>query len=250
MMGAQPAASGSLDAAQPSQPSVCLPCRAAIDIESAGAACPDEGTSSADNDLQAGKDGQQECENIWVTRIKPQIEEIILSSLRCVSDSVQHRKNTTELFGYDFMMSDGDDAPKVWLIEVNSSPACDYSTPVTCPLVKQMMEDTAKIMVDLRENPDGPTGEWELINHEHNKFIPTKKNCPLNLEVCGCRIKKPKGWKKKKKRKKSKVEASASADTKNEEDDEDGDGDGEDSVREDEDDNDSSGGGAESESDG
>merc|ERR1719305_1712126 len=109
-----------------------------------------------------------------------------------------------------------------------------------------MMEDTAKIMVDLRENPDGPTGEWELINHEHNKFIPTKKNCPLNLEVCGCRIKKPKGWKKKKKRKKSKVEASASADTKKE-DDEDGDGDGEDSVREDEDDNDSSGGGAESE---
>jgi len=80
-----------------------------------------------------------QCENLWMTTVKPQIEEIVLTTLRCVSDSVQHRKNTTELFGYDFMLSSGSYKPKVWLIEVNSSPACDYSTPVTCPLVKQMM---------------------------------------------------------------------------------------------------------------
>lgn len=109
-------------------------------------------------------------------------------------------KNTTELFGYDFMLSTSGDTPKVWLIEVNSSPACDYSTPVTCPLVKQMMEDTAKVMVDLRENPDASTGEWERIEHQLCKPLPSKKNGPLNLEVVGNRIKRPKGWKKKRKK--------------------------------------------------
>lgn len=40
-------------------------------------------------------------------------------------DQVEQRKNTIEMFGYDFMI---DDAYNVWLIEINSSPAMDYST--------------------------------------------------------------------------------------------------------------------------
>ena len=43
----------------------------------------------------------------------------------CAVDGVQNRKNTHELFGYDFMI---DSNYKVWLIEVNSSPSMDYST--------------------------------------------------------------------------------------------------------------------------
>lgn len=35
------------------------------------------------------------------------------------------RKNTLEVFGYDFMI---DENYKVWLIEVNSSPTMEYST--------------------------------------------------------------------------------------------------------------------------
>jgi len=168
-----------------------------------GGAEKDAAKSSTSEEAERGAHNIPECANLWTTLIKPQIEEIILTSLRCVSDSVTHRKNTTELFGYDFMLSEGAEQPKVWLIEVNSSPACDYSTPVTCPLVKQMMEDTAKVMVDLRENPDGPTGEWELLQHEHTKPVKFSKNCPVNLEVCGSKVKRPKGWKKKKKKKKS-----------------------------------------------
>lgn len=42
-------------------------------------------------------------------------------------DLVEHRKNSWELYGYDFMV---DDQHKPWLIEINSSPACDYSTKV------------------------------------------------------------------------------------------------------------------------
>jgi len=236
-------------------PQTCQPCLPQVAAAEAAEVSEGHDVAQGGDDKESVKtdvgrdaanhsDGTPECENIWMTQLKPQIEEIILTSLRCVSDSVQHRKNTTELFGYDFMLSSGGDRPKVWLIEVNSSPACDYSTPVTCPLVKQMMEDTVKIMVDMRENPDTPTGEWEFIQHEHSMHIPNKKNCPLNLEVCGCRVKRPKGWKKKKKKSKNK---SAASDAKTLEQDEEDCGDGE---GEDEGDDDSVGGGAESESDG
>lgn len=53
------------------------------------------------------------------------MREIVKQSLMCALDGVENRKNTHELFGYDFMI---DDNYKVWLIEVNSSPTMDYST--------------------------------------------------------------------------------------------------------------------------
>merc|ERR1712066_224544 len=150
-------------------------------------------------------------------------------SLLCVRDDVAHRKNTVELYGYDFMVSSGDEKPEVWLIEVNSSPACDYSTPVTCPLVKKVMEDTAKVMVDLPENPDASTGEWELLKHNYNKAVIHKHNHNLNMEVIGKNIKPPKGFKKKKKAKKKKSSGSADGEA-------DGNGDDDDDNDDDDDD--------------
>ena len=46
----------------------------------------------------------------------------------CASEMIEHRKNSWELYGFDFMV---DDDYNAWLIEINSSPACDYSTKVT-----------------------------------------------------------------------------------------------------------------------
>ena len=41
-----------------------------------------------------------------------------------------------------------DEEFNAWLIEVNSSPAMDYSTQVTEVLVKSCLEDTVKVIVD------------------------------------------------------------------------------------------------------
>jgi tubulin monoglycylase TTLL3/8 len=46
-----------------------------------------------------------------------------------------------------------DDNYNVWLIEINSSPAMDYSTKVTTKMVKAVMRDTAKVIVDWRDSP-------------------------------------------------------------------------------------------------
>lgn len=53
---------------------------------------------------------------------------IIKWSMMAGQEHIEHRKNSHELYGYDFMI---DEDYKVWLIEINSSPAMDFSTHVT-----------------------------------------------------------------------------------------------------------------------
>jgi tubulin monoglycylase TTLL3/8 len=62
-----------------------------------------------------------------VDKIQTRIEDIARWSLMCASEMIEHRKNSFELFGFDYMI---DDEYNAWLIEINSSPACDYSTKV------------------------------------------------------------------------------------------------------------------------
>lgn len=57
----------------------------------------------------------------------------------CASEMIEHRKNSWELYGFDFMV---DDEYNAWLIEINSSPACDYSTKVTEVYVQKALVTT------------------------------------------------------------------------------------------------------------
>ena len=88
---------------------------------------------------------EQTGSDLWEEKIKPKIKEIVMYSFECVQEVVDNRKNSVELYGFDIMI---DEDYNPWLIEINSSPAMDYSTPVTETLVKEVMEDAIKVIVD------------------------------------------------------------------------------------------------------
>jgi len=76
---------------------------------------------------------------------------------------VENRPRTFELFGYDFMI---DDQFNPWLIEINSSPSLGYSTEITEKLVKEVLEDTVKVVVDY-----GMSKKWDKSKIDTGKFV-------------------------------------------------------------------------------
>lgn len=82
----------------------------------------------------------------WKDKIQPQMKAIVRATLRCATDMVKTRKNSVQLYGYDFML---DDQLGVWLLEVNASPTMEASTPVTQHLCRDVQEDILKVIVDL-----------------------------------------------------------------------------------------------------
>ena len=81
-----------------------------------------------------------------------------------------------------------------WLIEVNSSPAMDYSTPVTERLVKMVLEDSIKVVVDYNSAPDKKkkkvdTGLYECIYKAKRIVDKPMASFGLNMEVKGAKIK-------------------------------------------------------------
>ena len=82
---------------------------------------------------------------MWEDELKHKMQKVVLHSLESVQDMFDNRKGCIELFGYDIMV---DEEMNPWLIEVNSSPTMEYSTSITKNLVKEVMEDTVKVIVD------------------------------------------------------------------------------------------------------
>ncbi len=108
---------------------------------------------------------EQYGSDLWEEQIKPKIKNIVTYSLECVQDMMDTRKNSFELFGYDIML---DENLNPWLIEINSSPAMDYSTQVTKELVKEVLEDCIKVMIDYnfsskKKRKGVDTGNFSLI---------------------------------------------------------------------------------------
>lgn len=81
-----------------------------------------------------------------------------------------------------------DDNFNSWLIEVNSSPAMDYSTHVTERLVKMVSEDTIKVVVDYasasqKKKPKIDTGGYECIYKAKRIVDKPMGSFGLNLEI-------------------------------------------------------------------
>ena len=56
-----------------------------------------------------------------------------------------NRKHCFEIFGYDFMI---DEALKVWLIEVNTNPCLELSSPILEKLLPRMLDDAFRLTID------------------------------------------------------------------------------------------------------
>ncbi|KAK9888858.1 hypothetical protein WA026_001079 [Henosepilachna vigintioctopunctata] len=109
------------------------------------------------------------------------MKECIIGAVLIHQDKIDKRKNSFELYGADFMLTE-DFQP--WLIEINSSPALYASTPVTSRMCPQVLEDTIKVVVDYATNPKAKTGNFELIYKQEN--ISDKSNvCVKDLKVSG-----------------------------------------------------------------
>mmetsp|Transcript_104860 Transcript_104860/g.272857 ORF Transcript_104860/g.272857 Transcript_104860/m.272857 type:complete len:90 (+) Transcript_104860:244-513(+) len=52
-----------------------------------------------------------------------------------------------QLFGFDLTVSEYQQRPKVWLLEVIAAPACAFSSPVSCAQTNKLMDDLAKVVI-------------------------------------------------------------------------------------------------------
>lgn len=128
--------------------------------------------------------------------IQRKMENIVAWSLMCVQDRVNAREKSCELYGYDFMI---DEDCNPLLIEVNSSPAMDYSTDVTEDLVKKVLPDCIKVILDRekwhvrkKSRRPGPkarakdnTGLWKLIYDAPVSVTKSNTSLAAGLEVVG-----------------------------------------------------------------
>ena len=73
------------------------------------------------------------CSDVYEEIIEPKLRDVIINTLESVQDSFEYKRGCFELYGFDIMV---DEDFNCWLIEVNSSPAMDYSTHITEKLVK------------------------------------------------------------------------------------------------------------------
>jgi tubulin monoglycylase TTLL3/8 len=117
-----------------------------------------------------------------------QTKNIVINTLESVQDNFECKKGCFELFGYDLMI---DEDFQMWLIEVNSSPAMDYSTDITTRLVKMVMEDTIKVVVDhaqAKKKSKVDTGAFECIYKAKRIVDRPMQSFGLNLVCEGKKI--------------------------------------------------------------
>ena len=81
----------------------------------------------------------------------PKLKNIIFISMESVKKIINklHRKNCFEIFGYDFMF-DADLNP--FLIEINTNPGLEISSPLIKKLVPRMIDDTFRLTIDSKFN--------------------------------------------------------------------------------------------------
>lgn len=95
-------------------------------------------------------------------QLKVRMGEIVKNTLLSTRHSVSPRDGSFMVLGFDFMV---DAQFKVWLIEANTSPSNELSTPVTTKVIEDFQRDQAKLFLDF-----GVFGKERQLQKDIGKF--------------------------------------------------------------------------------
>lgn len=114
-----------------------------------------------------------ELEMNFTADILPKMKDLVQDTMKAVFLKLnpENREMLFEVYGYDFMI---DSKGKPWLIEVNTNPCLDTSSPILARVIPSMIENAIRIAVDPifpepSNSPKKSTALWSDINLE-NKF--------------------------------------------------------------------------------
>lgn len=113
------------------------------------------------------------AQNVCFERdILPQIKKLTNDCFRATYGKMDpfKRYNTFECFGLDFMI---DEAFKVYLIEVNTNPCLELSSPLLARLIPSMVENSLRLAVDPLFPPPEHFSQRKTVVNElcpENKF--------------------------------------------------------------------------------
>lgn len=107
--------------------------------------------------------------NVYEKVIYPGMKQCITGAILLNQDNIDQRKNSFELYGADFMLTE-DFQP--WLIEINAKPAMYGSTPVTAKMCPQVLDDLIKVIIDIPQNAKAKTGNFELLYKQNIPRLP------------------------------------------------------------------------------
>ncbi|XP_049856568.1 tubulin glycylase 3A-like [Schistocerca gregaria] len=122
----------------------------------------------------------------WEKCIYPGMRASIIGTLLASQDHMDKRRNSFELFGADFMVTE-DFCP--WLIEINSCPCMAPTTSVTARMCSQCLEDVIKVVVDRRQDKRADTGMFECIYKQRVSPAPPYLGMTLAVRGNKCNLK-------------------------------------------------------------
>ena len=79
------------------------------------------------------------------SKLLPDLRRHVTISMESVKSQLQINKGCFELFGYDFLV---DSEYESWLIEVNTNPCLEESSPLLEVLIPRMINDALKLTID------------------------------------------------------------------------------------------------------